>query len=339
MNLLENMKKLGNAHGVSGNEAEASCIAKQLLLPNMNRVEIDEFGNVSGYRFCERPNAFKLMLDAHIDQVGYIVRQITDDGFVCITEVAADRMFLPGKVVAILTKGGIIRGIVSILPPNVHISEYAGNEPVPTERLYIDVGMTGEQARELIDIGDYVVWDNNAIELQGGVICGKASDDRAGFLAIAYAMELLKDKNIPVDLIVVGSTKEETDGHGAKTRAYRDQPDMIIAFDVGGPENYGNGPIIPVGPVSRSFIAERFKSVAKSSDIPFINRCSPGVSGTNAKHFQTVDHGFKTAYISMPQKYMHTPTEMVTVRDIELTGKLIAQFVLSLELPLKEVHS
>ena len=338
MNLKEAMKRLSNAHGVSGNELEVSIVAKGLLEPFMDRVAIDEFGNVTGYRACGKSNAKKVMIDAHIDQVGYIVRGITEEGFLRFTRVAGGVEHLLGKGVSILTRKGKVRGIVSMVPSYANVSKWNKPEYMPIEDLLIDIGMTGEQARKAVAVGDYIVWDNDAVELQGSTICGKATDDRACFLAIAYAMELLMGQSIPVDLIVTGSTKEEVDGHGAKVRAYRDQPDMIIAVDVGGPENYGNGPVIPTGPVSRPFLAERLKMVARGKNIPFICRSSPGVSGTNANHFQIVDTGFTTAFISMPQKYIHTPAELVTMRDIELTGKLLAEFVLSLELPLKEVQ-
>lgn len=342
MELKNTMKRLCDAHGVSGNEYSVSIVAKEILAPLMDRVSIDEFGNVSGYRFSGKANAKKIMLDAHIDQVGYIVRGITEEGFLRFSSVqgvqGGNNSFLLGKGVLILSQKGLIRGVVCTVPEHAAVSEWSGKDYLPLTELLIDIGMTREQAYSTVHVGDFIVWDNPAVELEEETICGKAIDDRSCFMAIAYAMELLKDKEIPVDLIVSGSTKEEFDGHGAKVRAYRDKPDLIIAFDVGGPENFGNGPIIPTGPVSRPFIAERFKDVARAKEISFVCRSSPGVSGTNAKHFQIVDTGFSTAFISMPSRYIHIPTEIVSIQDIKLTGKLIAEFILSLELPLQEVQ-
>lgn len=338
MELQDKLKKLVNAYGVSGNEYEVSAIAADLLRPYVDEVSVDGFGNVTGIRRCGVPGAQKVMLDAHIDQVGFFVTEVTDEGFLRFMGMGVDQRMLLGSELTVLTQTGKrLPGIVAAIPP--HLQNAGDNKKsVPIDQMVVDIGMTGEQAKKEVRIGDYMAFANDAIDLLGDVVCGKAMDDRACFVCILHALELLKDKPLAVDLIVTGTTKEEMGGHGAMSCAWRERPDLAIAVDVchaktadagpgDGVHEFGGGPVVTVGINSNPHFARRMMEVARAKRIPYQAEASPSHTGTNAWGIQPVGDGITTLVVSLPLKYMHSPVEMLRMCDVRSVGALLAAFV------------
>ncbi len=342
MTLKEKIKTLGNSFGVSGDEFSVSALAAEYLRPYVDKVEIDEFGNVTGYKSCGKPGAKKLMLDAHLDEIGFLVTGITDDGFLRFMGMGVDQRMLPGSTLKVLTKNhGIVTGVVGALPP--HLQAPGDNtKSLPIEKLSVDVGMTGEQAKTIFRVGDYMAFDREAFDLLGDQMCGKSFDDRACFCCLLHALELLEGKELDVDLIIVGSTKEEVGGHGAGARTYREKPDLAVAIDVchaktddASPNDnvhaLGGGPVIGIGSNSLPRLGRRVIEIAKAKDIPYQISSVPAASGTNAWTMQIIEEGVATLVLSLPLKYMHSPVEVLKMSDVENTGKLLAELAMAID--------
>ena len=341
LELKDKIKRLTNAMGVSGDEYEVSNIAAELLAPYVDSVEVDPFGNVIGYKSCGIPGAPKLLLDAHIDQIGFLVTQITDEGFLRFMGMGVDQRMLPGSELLIKTrKGQKLLGIVAATPPHL---QKPGDQAksIPIEEMVVDTGMTGEQAKKVFNVGDYMTFWGDTFELQGDVLCGKAMDDRACFACILHAMELLQDKPLAVDLIVVGSTKEEVGLDGGRDVAWRTKPDYAIAIDVTHGKTgdsahqvqteMGQGPSITIGANSLPAMARKAMEIARAKEIPYQVSAAGAATGTNAWFMQITGEGVATLVLSLPLKYMHSPVEVLRMSDVENVGKLVAEYAASLK--------
>ncbi len=337
MELLSKIKKLTSEFGVSGDEKRVSAVAAEFLREYTDQVEIDKFGNVTGFIPCGVEGAPTLMLDAHIDQIGFIVTEITDGGFLRFMSIGVDQRMLPGSELAVLTRDGVIRGVVGTIPAIMQKDESAS---IPLTDMTVDIGMTGEEARKVVRVGDYMVFWNDGFELLGDKLCSKALDDRACFVCILHALELLKSKPLKVNLLVCASIKEELGGHGSLYVAYRHRPEFAIAVDVShaktpdAPEvvcELGKGPIVDIGYNARPELFELVKKSADARNIPYQVTPCPAGSGTNAWSIQLAGKGVSTMVVSLPLKYMHSPVEVLHMKDVENTGALIAAFVSSFD--------
>ena len=336
MSLADKIKKLTNAYGVSGDEFRISKIAAELMAPYCDRVEIDDFGNVLGYRDCGIPGAKTVMLDAHIDQIGFLITEVTEEGFLRFTTVGGvDQRMLLGSELTVLTKKGPILGIVAAIPPHLQ-KDGDDKKSVPIPEMVVDIGMTGEQAKKVVRVGDYMAFANDAMELQGDALCGKAFDDRACLVCLLHTMDLLQGKPLAVNVVVSASTKEETGFQGGISAGFKVQPDYAIAVDVthartgDAPQvivKLGDGPHVDMGSPSNPKCAKRGIEVARAKQIPHIVTSCPAGSGTNAWPIQMQGQGVTTLVVSLPLKYMHSPVEMLRMSDVKNVGKLLAAFI------------
>ena len=336
MSLADKIKKLTNAYGVSGDEFRISKIAAEMMAPYCDRVEIDDFGNVLGYRDCGIPGAKTVMLDAHIDQIGFLITEVTEEGFLRFTTVGGvDQRMLLGSELTVLTKKGPILGIVAAIPPHLQ-KDGDDKKSVPIPEMVVDIGMTGEQAKKVVRVGDYMAFANDAMELQGDALCGKAFDDRACLVCLLHTMDLLQGKPLAVNVVVSASTKEETGFQGGISAGFKVQPDYAIAVDVthartgDAPQvivKLGDGPNVDMGSNSNPKFAKRVIEVARAKQIPHIVTSCPAGSGTNAWPIQMQGQGVTTLVVSLPLKYMHSPVEMLRMSDVKNVGKLLAAFI------------
>ena len=324
--------------GPSGFEERAAEAAAELLRPLTDEVRTTRLGSVVGVRRCGRDRAQKLLLDAHLDEIGFIVTG-HEEGFLRFAPLGGvDPRMLPDREVVILTDPPI-PGVVACLPPHVQTAEDM-DKSLPVKDLYIDVGLSQEEAERQIPIGTPAAYRGGCTPLGEDLLCGKALDDRAGFAVLLDVLERLKDKPLDVDLYVLGSTQEETHSTGAITAAYEIAPQLCVAVDVTHGDSpdaskhetfpLGKGPVIGVGPNCARSLSGRLKELAKELEIPVQIEVMSGSSGTNAWPIQVSREGVATAVLSIPERYMHTPLEVVYKRDLEDTARLLAAFVESL---------
>lgn len=317
--------------GLSGDESPAAEVAMYALKPYCPDAHISH-GNVVGTFGSTDENAPHVLLDAHIDQVGLIVTSVTDDGFVTVGNVGGlDRRLFPVQRVRIHGKK-LVYGIICALPP--HLT--SGDEKVQKiEEVRIDTGYPADELRELVHPGDSVYFDGTVKKLPGGYFTAPALDDRCGVAAILYALDLLRNEEIPCRVTVQFSTEEEVGERGAAIGCFAANPDIALAVDVSFAGDgklsetgvMGGGAMIGVSPSLSYEVSLKLQSAAESEQIPWQYEVMNGTTGTNADRFSVCREGVKACTVSIPLRYMHTPAEVIDLADVEYTGKLLAAYL------------
>ena len=316
------------ADGVPGAEDGPAAVLQEILSAYTGDIEVDPFHNVTA-RVREAGEGMPhILLDAHIDEVGLIVQKVEKGGFVrCVRDGGVDPRLIAGQEV---TLHGVrpLPGVV--VPPE-------GDKLPDTGGVYIDTGLGEEELRPLLAPGDMVTFRGELVSFPGGRVTGKALDDRACAAAILYALELTKDEPLPCGVSVLFSSREEIGGMGAKTAAERLSPDQAIVSDVSfaftpdaDPDEcgrMGEGAMIGAAPVLDRPMTAALKALAAEEGIPFQMEVMGGRTGTNADAVFSSGTGVRTALISLPQKYMHTPAELVDLADIAAVGRLMAAYL------------
>jgi len=324
--------------GVSGAENEAAEYGAGLL-KQYGPVTVTPLGSVLCAARPAREGRPHLLLDAHIDEIGMIVTYIEDTGFLRVAPCGGiDRRLLLASRVTVHTASGAVAGIICSTPPHLSAEEDKKNKKV--EEIYIDIGYDGESAREKVHPGDRVTINAHSRQLLGGLVSGKAIDDRAGCVALLLALAELGDTELDCGLTVQFSTMEEVGGAGAKTAAYLIKPTHAIAVDVGfgmtpdsPKEKCGElkkGPMIGFAPILSREVSAELAELCRVGEIPWQPDVMGRSTSTNADSIAVVGGGVVTGLLSIPQKYMHTPIETVAVEDVENTGKLLAAYAKSL---------
>ena len=335
MDYEQTLARLCSLPGPSGFEGPASRAAAELLRPWMDEVTVDKMGNVVGVRRCGRPGAPRLLLDAHLDEIGFLVTGY-EDGFLRFAPLGGvDPRMLPDRELTILTQPPRL-GVVACLPPHVQTAEEM-DKSQPIRELCIDVGLSQEEAQRLIPIGTPAVYRGGCVPLGEKLLQGKALDDRACFAVLADTAERLRGKELDVDLYILGSTQEETHSTGAIIAAYGIVPDLCVAVDVTHGDSpdaskdktfkLGGGPVIGLGPNCTRWLSRRLEAKAEALELDCQLEVMAGHSGTNGWPLQVSREGVATAVLSVPLRYMHTPIETVCRTDLEDTAALLAAFV------------
>lgn len=336
MNMKEGLFALSGVSAPSGFEGAAAQLAVDLLSPYMDEVSIDKMGSVIGVKYCGKPNAKRVLLDAHLDEIGLIVTGV-EDGFLRFQALGGvDSRMLPDRELTIMTEPPIY-GVVACMAPHV-LSPEEAKQSIPITNLYVDIGMSQEDAEQSVPIGTPMVFRGGCDTVGENYVCGKAMDDRAGFMALVGVAEQLKDTVLDVDLYILGSTQEETHGIGAKGATFAIAPHCCIAVDVthgktpdaGSGDNtfeMGGGPVIGLGPNMSRWISNRFVAKAEEKEIPHQIEVMAGHTGTNGWYMQISREGIATGVLSLPLRYMHSPIETLHWGDFQQTVQLLSAFV------------
>jgi endoglucanase len=338
------LKRLSEADGIAGFEGPVRELLRQIWHPFVDEMQDDKLGSLialkRGAGSEPRP---KLMLAAHIDEIGLMVTGI-EEGFLRITRVGGtDRRVMLGLEVIVHGRRDL-PGIVATRPPHVLPAEDRGRI-VGWDKLFVDVGLPAKEVERLVTVSDLISIRRETVELKNRRVAGKAMDDRACVAAVTLALERLSAVEHAWDVVAVATTQEETGLKGAITSAYGIAPDLAVALDVTFGKQpgvsevdafpLGEGPTIGIGPNFHPKLVARLKEIAEAHEIPYQIEPIPGLSGTDAWGIQVVREGVPTALISIPVRYMHQPVETLAVQDVERAGRLLAAFVAGLELDLK----
>lgn len=331
--MLEMLKALCEAGGVSGDEREALDAAEKLLAP-LGKTERTNLGSII-CRLPENGNDLPaVMLTAHIDIIGLIVTGITDNGFLRTAPCGgADRRSLSGARVTVHTEGEKLPGVIIATPP--HLSD-GKTTPPKADELAVDIGFSADSAKEKVRLGDRITFDGALTPLLSDRIASAALDDRSGCAAVIRAAELLRDckkANISVALV----SQEETGSAGAATAANILAPDYAFAVDVSmaiTPDDrnedcgeMGKGSMIGISPILSRELSNRLIETAKRKNIPWQIEVMAGRTGTDADAIAVSGKGVKAATVSIPLRFMHTAGEIASLADIENTARLIAEVV------------
>ena len=335
MNYEKVLGELCGLSGPSGFESPVATVAAKLLEGVIDEVRIDKMGSVIGVRRCGKENAPKLLLDAHLDEIGFIITG-HEDGYLRFAPLGGvDPRMLPDRELTIMTQPPVY-GVVACLPPHIQSAEDM-DKSLPIRELWIDVGLSQEEAEKRIPIGTPAVYRTGCTPLGDNLLCGKALDDRACFAILVDVMERLQAEKLDVDVYLLGSTQEETHSTGAITAAYGICPDMCVAVDVthgdspDAPKDLtfplGGGPVIGIGPNCTRWMSDRMKRCAKQLGMDAGLEVMAGHTGTNGWDLQISREGVATSVLSLPLRYMHTPVETIHRDDLDKTAALLAQFI------------
>lgn len=340
-NLPELLKTLSTEVGVSGYEHAIRALLRENFAPYVDEFTEDRVGSLRmlkrGTPVEDDSSRRTIMLSAHTDEIGAMVTHI-DRGFIRIAAVGGldIRVLMAQEVTVFGTKP--FDGVIASRPP--HFSGEDRSKFPPLGEFHVDVGLSPAEIEKHIHVGDIVAVKKSAVDLLDGKITGKAMDNRASVAALYVCLQELSQLKHTWDVVAVASCQEEFGLRGAFTSAYHLNPDAAIAVDVtfanapgvddGNPAELNGGPAIGVGANIHPVMAQRLKDTAADLEMSVQIEPLPGSSGTDAWAIQTSRAGIPTALLSIPQRYMHTPVEIVALKDITRTGRLMAHFIAGL---------
>lgn len=333
METKELLKLLCAVPGVSGDEAAARETVKTLFAP-LGEVTTDALGNVL-CTYAGTKNGRKILLDAHLDQIGLCVLEVTPEGFLRTAPCGgADKRVLCGAEVTVHGKQDLY-GVVTSTPPHL---QKDGDEKTLPDTIFIDIGLSADKAQMLVSAGDRVSLRHSFTELFNECVSAPALDDRAGIAVLYLTLEILKIRGCTDTVTVVCSTREETTEGGAKSAAFNAQADLCIAVDVSFAKTpdakaeecgeLSKGPMIGIAPSLTHDVSVGLRQIAVEQQIPYQLEVMGGRSGTNADVIATEAGGVQTGLLSVPLRYMHTGIEVVSVKDVENTAQLLANYIL-----------
>ena len=334
------VRQLTEARGPSGYEEEVRTIIAALFAAHAHDVRTDPLGNCVAHvpGTGEPPAGGKrptLMLTGHMDEIALMVSQV-EKGFLRVTQVGGfdPRVLLAQEV--IVHGARELPGLVVSVPP--HFTDAADREkPVPLEKLFVDTGLLPADLESLVHVGDLVTLRARWTELSGGYAACKSMDDRASIAAIVLCLEELSRRRHSWDVYAVATVQEEVGCRGAMTGAFGVAPAAAIAVDVTFGAQQGlspaeamkmdAGPAISQGPNFHPRLFDRLIEAAKAIELPHQVEIIAAESGTDAWQIQVSRSGVPCALVGIPARYLHTPVETVCLRDVERTGRLLAEFV------------
>ncbi len=333
------LKKLMSTPSPSGCEREAQDVVREEIKGFCDKVERDTHGNQIGIINPEgKP---RVMLSGHIDEIGFMVKYIDDEGYLYFAPVGGwDPQISQGQRVVILTDKGPIKGVIGKKP--IHLmTEEDRKKVVQIKDQWIDIGAKDKkEAESMVKVGDYAVVDVQFEELMGDLVVSRGFDDKSGAFVVAETLRLLQDKNFDAGVYGVTSVQEEIGLRGAKTSAYHINPDIGIAIDVTfstdcptlekklvGDIKIGGGPVIARGPNINPKVERLLIQTAEEEGIPYQLEGANRATGTDANAIQITRGGIAAGLVSIPNRYMHTPCEIVSLSDLENVAKLLAGFI------------
>ncbi len=339
MSLVENLEKLSNAYGVAGREDEVRELLRQMLSPHVDEVKEDKMGNLVGIirGKSEHP---KIMVAAHMDEVGLLVKNITREGFLQFAKIGGiDDRILIAREVVVLTDRGLVKGVIGSKPPHI-LKEEERKKVIEASDLFIDVGASSKEEVEQmgIKVGDFVAFDLKFWRLKEDVVVGKAFDDRAGCAALVEVAKALweQKEKLRSTVYLVGTIQEEVGLRGAATATYSIYPDVGLAIDTAiagdvpgvkeaeAPIKLGKGPALTVadaGLITSPKLLRVLIEAAEESKIPY--QLESGTAGTtDAARMAITREGVLSSVIAIPTRYIHSPASILKLSDLENAVRL-----------------
>lgn len=339
------LRELSDAFGVSGFEDEVRGCIEERIRPFVDEIRVDALGNLIATRTGKDDRV--LMLDAHTDEVGFMVKWIDSGGFLRLAPIGGwDERIIPGHRVEIHTRTGEIRhGVIGTSPPHI-LSPEERKRPIPMEKLFVDVGATSkEEAADLgVRIGDPLTIHYPFLEIADGYVTGKAFDDRAGCAVLIEVAERMSKEDLPMKTVFSFSFGEEVGLRGARTAAFQIEPDLALALEgtIGAdtpgvpednqPTRVGRGPAISIA--DRSIIVSpkvvrALEAAADSASIPYQHKL-PTYGGSDAGAIHLTRGGVLAGIVSTPCRFIHSPISTLRLNDYENTVRLVVEFMKSL---------
>ncbi len=334
LNLKNHLKQLSETPAPSGHEERVRAVIRDAWAPLVDSFDQDGLGNlIAVKRGTGSEPRRRVMLCAHMDEIGMIVAEVRD-GFVRTLPLGGvDYRALLAQPVIVHGRRAL-PGVFGAAPP--HMSRDRKKYP-PADELWIDVGLPADEVAALVRPGDLVTLDAPFVSLRGERVAGKSLDNRASVAAVTVCLDELARRSHAWDVLAVAAVQEEVNLAGAAAAAYRLQPDLAIAIDATFGEQHGanddetytlgDGPTLGRGPNLHPGLFKALRDLAKEQEVKLQIEVLPGNSGTDAWAIQVSRAGVPTALLSIPIRNMHTPSEVVDLRDITRVGRLMAAFI------------
>jgi endoglucanase len=342
---LKFLERLINTPSPSGHEARGQRVWLDYVTPYADETFSDAYGNTVAV--LNKGGSPRLMLAAHADEIAMTVNFINDEGFIYVRKVGGiDPAITKAQRVVIHAKNGPVKGVVGNVAP--HLMKSEGERKVPKiEDLFIDIGVTSRKDAEgLVRVGDMITLTDSFDLLRGDLAVARAFDNRIGTFAVAETLRQLKESKgkLNPEILAVSNIMEEVGLLGARQIAYTLKPDIALVVDVTHATDYptvsrqqhgdikiGHGPAITHGGPNHVEVVARLEEVAAAQKIKLQHEATSNSSGTDTDVIFWTRGGIPSALISLPNRYMHSPVEIVSLKDLEQIPKLLAAFARSLK--------
>jgi endoglucanase len=339
---LDFLRRILETPSPSGYEQPVQAIVREYVAGFSDSVTTDAHGNVIVARNPDAP--LRMMLAGHCDQIGFVVQHIDGEGFLYVQAVGGwDPMVLIGQRLTVWTNSGPVFGAMARKP--IHLLSEEERKQVPKLKdLWLDIGARDKaEASELVNVGDPVTVELGFTPMRNQFASSPAMDDKAGLWVAIEALRRTSAKKLNCALFAVSTVQEEIGLRGARTSTYSVDPHVGIAIDVThatdcptidkkqeGDIALGKGPVIYRGPNMNPVVVEKLVETAKAGSVPYQMAASGRATGTDANTMQTSRGGVATGLVSVPNRYMHSPVEMISLEDIDHAADLLAGFALRL---------
>ena len=338
------LQRLVASPSPSGFEQRAQQVVREAVQAYADEVRTDVHGNVIA---SLNPNGYpRVMLTAHIDELGFLIRYIDEQGYLYFAPIGGyDAATLPGARVIVYTPGGPVSGVIGCRAAHLLSSEERGKAP-PIEDMWIDIGATSQQeAQGLVALGSAATRAAQLELLRGDLVVSRALDNKSGICAIIEALRRLHERReqLQAAVFLVSAVQEENGSRGSQTSAYTIDPQVALTVDVTfasdhpqtskiqlGDVKLGGGPGITIGGYVNQRIYGGMMAIAEKAHIPYQYDIQSSRTGTDNDNIQVTRGGIATGLLNIPCRYMHSSSEVVSLKDIDATAELMAQFVLSL---------
>lgn len=333
------LKRICESPGIGGREDIIRDLVRGELAAVVDEVSIDALGNVVGVK--KGQGGPRVMVAAHIDEIGFFVKHIDDKGFIRLQPVGGfdPRVLIAQRVQVHGYAGATLPGVIGLSAKPIHLLDPSDIKPPKLDELFVDIGLSGDEARSQVEVGDMVTLERT-VERVGHTVIGKSMDDRVCVFQMIEAMRLLTDAT-NAEIYAVATTQEEVGLRGAQTAAQHINPDIAVALDVtlamdipGAADQdavtrLGSGVGIKVmdsSMISNHKLVRFMRDVARENDIPHQMEILPR-GGTDAGAMQRVHAGVPSVTLSIPTRYVHTVNEMCSADDIQAAIDLLAKFL------------
>ncbi len=334
------LKTLCELPGIAGREDAVRAVVRERMSSLCDEISVDRLGNVVGIK--RGSGGPTVMLAAHMDEIGFLVKHIDDKGFLRLQPVGGfDPRVLPAqRVIVHGSRGDVLRGVLSTQAKPIHLLNGSEMSAPKIEEIFVDIGLSADEVKERVEIGDMVVMDRT-VERVGNNVIGKAFDDRLCVFAMLKALEALGDRQLNATIIAVATVQEEVGLRGARTSAFNVDPDIGVALDVTlamdipgiSPEDtvtrLGEGAAIKImdsSHISNYKLVQHFRRLARENGIKHQMEILPR-GGTDAGSMLTNRGGTPVITLSFPTRYIHTVNEMCAVSDIQASIQLLTTYL------------
>ena len=342
---ISHLTELISLAGVSGYETPVRQALAETWEPLADEISISKVGSLHALKHGEGTDPRPLvMLSAHMDGVGLMVTDVKD-GFLHVTSIGGlDARILPAQPVIVHGRREL-EGVI-VMPSPRQLPDDLEDKPVPMKYLLVEIGLPADEVADLVRPGDVVSFAQLPMVFDGDFIAGHSLDNRASVAALTVCLDALQSMRHQWCVVATATVQEEFNYLGGITSPFALQPDLAVVIDVTygvGPGASGfnvypleSGPALGWGPTVHPALYRRFKELAEQLEIPYRKDLLPGLSWTETDNVQMVGGGIPTILLSIPLRYMHTPVEMIAWKDVERTGRLVAQFVAGLPMDFVE---